>query len=487
MKISVLSFITFLFLLCNVVKGQFSNLEKHFISTDFDNRTPYNICTADIDGDGDKDVLVANYAGVRTQNNQIIIFKNMDGKGSFSTANYIQCENFVMMTVIHAADLDGDNDIDIIASDDSEQISWFENLDGQGNFSGTKVLTNNSAHTNCIKTADLDLDGDTDIICVSYFNTHSVFWFENLDGGGSFSGIKILYSDTSQWNGAENLIVDDFDLDGDIDIVALINTLEISKLYFLKNIGNAEFDSPDFLEEFSGIQSICGADINNDSFTDILAATENGILYLENSNGQTVFAPSITVAQTYLGTVFADDIDNDNDVDLLWANSIDRVNAIFNNGNGTFNSYQIINNSLLNPGVICTADFDNDGDKDILAGGGNLFPETIGEIVWFENPIITTSVEIENSELPVTFELFQNYPNPFNPSTTFKYSLPESCHVILKIFSLLGEEIEILINRKETAGEHQINWTPDNLSGGVYLALLRVSSLSKTIKLVLQK
>jgi len=87
-----------------------------------------------------------------------------------------------------------------------------------------------------------------------------------------------------------------------------------------------------------------------------------------------------------------------------------------------------------------------------------------------------------------SFYLAQNYPNPFNPSTSIQYVIPSSIdrarnlqdfsstsspwndetHVILKVYDLLGREVEILVNEIKPHGSYSIEWNPKNLSSGVY-------------------
>jgi hypothetical protein len=86
---------------------------------------------------------------------------------------------------------------------------------------------------------------------------------------------------------------------------------------------------------------------------------------------------------------------------------------------------------------------------------------------------------------PVDFELFQNYPNPFNPSTSIKYSIPKSVLVTLKIYDVLGKEITTLVNEKEEAGLHKIEFNPTNLSSGVYFYTLKTEGFLQTKKMIL--
>lgn len=99
---------------------------------------------------------------------------------------------------------------------------------------------------------------------------------------------------------------------------------------------------------------------------------------------------------------------------------------------------------------------------------------------------VTTSVaEHADKGLPETIELFENYPNPFNPGTTIAFALPRPEHVVLKIYSMLGEEIATLVDEKRAAGIHKAYWQPNNLPSGVYFYRLQAGEFVQTRKLAL--
>ncbi len=80
---------------------------------------------------------------------------------------------------------------------------------------------------------------------------------------------------------------------------------------------------------------------------------------------------------------------------------------------------------------------------------------------------IVTSIEDQINHTPDDFVLYQNYPNPFNPSTKIKYSVPQSSHVQIKVFDVLGNEIETLVNEEKPVGTYEITWNAGNLPSGV--------------------
>jgi hypothetical protein len=85
------------------------------------------------------------------------------------------------------------------------------------------------------------------------------------------------------------------------------------------------------------------------------------------------------------------------------------------------------------------------------------------------------------------FKLFQNFPNPFNPSTVIKYELSKKAFVSIKLYDLLGREIEILVNEEKSAGTYSYNLNISNLSNGVYFYRIIVENTSQINKMVLLK
>jgi len=89
------------------------------------------------------------------------------------------------------------------------------------------------------------------------------------------------------------------------------------------------------------------------------------------------------------------------------------------------------------------------------------------------------------SDMPRTFDLFQNFPNPFNPSTVISYQIPTSVFVTLKVFDVLGREVETLVNQRQNAGNHSVQFNAANLSSGVYFYTLEAGTYRDTRKLLM--
>ncbi len=98
---------------------------------------------------------------------------------------------------------------------------------------------------------------------------------------------------------------------------------------------------------------------------------------------------------------------------------------------------------------------------------------------------VVVSVEDENNNIPENIMLYQNYPNPFNPSTKIRYSVPQLTQVMLKVYDVLGNEIETLVNQEKQSGTYEITWYAENLPSGVYFYRLQAGNFVETKKMIL--
>jgi len=106
--------------------------------------------------------------------------------------------------------------------------------------------------------------------------------------------------------------------------------------------------------------------------------------------------------------------------------------------------------------------------------------------------LIKTAPDLSNLELTTDvvisdFYLHQNYPNPFNPTTTIKYLIPELSFVALKVYDVLGNEIEILVNEEKLIGSYEVEFNAAVLPSGIYFYRLQAGSFVETKKMVLMK
>jgi len=133
----------------------------------------------DLDNDGDIDVVGSSY-----YDDYIHWWENDDGSGTSWTEHTVDA-NFGFARFVYAADVNGDGHIDVlVASEGDDEISWWENDDGSGT-SWTKRLVDGSlSGACCVHSIDVDGDGDLDIVG-SGFAGHEVAWWRNSNGAGT--------------------------------------------------------------------------------------------------------------------------------------------------------------------------------------------------------------------------------------------------------------------------------------------------------------
>jgi len=103
------------------------------------------------------------------------------------------------------------------------------------------------------------------------------------------------------------------------------------------------------------------------------------------------------------------------------------------------------------------------------------------------NKEITVSVSAPNK-----FELNQNYPNPFNPTTNISYTIPQvgtqdHASLQLKIFDILGREVETLVNEEQKPGFYKVGWNANNYASGMYIYQLSISRNTADQKVIRKK
>ncbi len=113
----------------------------------------------------------------------------------------------------------------------------------------------------------------------------------------------------------------------------------------------------------------------------------------------------------------------------------------------------------------------------------------VGNSTWSQTWKFTTDpvAGIKERTIPQQFKLDQNYPNPFNPSTLISYQLPTLGHVTLDIYNILGEKVDELVNREESAGTYKVTFDASNLASGIYFYKLQAGNNVSVKKMILLK
>ncbi len=328
-----------------------------------------DVFAADMDRDGDMDVLSAS-----NQDDMIVWYENK-GNGSFIPRTISTLDTTNNPDSIFATDVDGDGDTDVLsASNLDDKIAWHEN-DGNQNFTA-HTITNTffSDNPQGVFAADMDNDGDTDVLSASFANDFIVLHQNN--GDKTFTNFVIATA-----NGPNSVFAADVDGDGDND--ALTASLYDDKIAWHENKGNTVFTHHTITTAANGANAVFAIDMDKDGDIDVLSSSfiDNKIAWYEN-NGIGTFTTRV-ITTTFASSpqdVFAVDIDADGDIDVVSASNVDDKIAWYrNDGNQNFTGKNITK-FADNAGSVFAADMDGDGDQDVLSAS---FSDD--KIAWYEN------------------------------------------------------------------------------------------------------
>lgn len=140
---------------------------------------------------------------------------------------------------------------------------------------------------------------------------------------------------------------------------------------------------------------------------------------------------------------------------------------------------KLISSDIMNPDI-----------RSVYYSNGRLWVGTWGSGIFrnIDSSEVTYSPSTSDpTNFPKSIVLKQNYPNPFNPSTTISFSLPAKAVVSLKIYDIIGRDIETLVFKELSAGIHSVQWNAKRLTSGIYFYRLQTASFVQTKKLLLLK
>jgi Ca2+-binding RTX toxin-like protein/6-phosphogluconolactonase (cycloisomerase 2 family) len=331
------------------------NFTTHTITTTADG--VFGVFASDVDGDGDVDVLSAS-----TNDDTVAWYEN-DGSENFSAHTIAADVDFA--TSVYAVDIDGDGDIDVLSSSFTEGIAWYEN-DGSENFS-TQAINTSVQGAQTVTAADVDGDGDIDVLSASQ-NDDTIAWYAN-DGDESFS-MQVITEDA---DGAKTVVAADIDGDGDIDVLSA--SAANDTVSFFKNDGSENFTETKLSTSADGAQGVFAADVDSDGDLDVLSASENDdtIAWFENDVGMSFTAVNLDIEGAGHWALEAGDFDGDGDTDL----AVSTTEATISSGRLSFLQKLVDppDVSFAEKSVIHSvdgaeaggaADFDGDGDQDVL-------------------------------------------------------------------------------------------------------------------------
>lgn len=337
------------------------------------------VYSADFDGNGTIDLLsTSTQDGIRWWSN--------DGSGNFTEAQYLQqmgTQAQALAATINDFDDDGDLDvgaiINTVPGTSPTSIYYFENTGG-GVFSNGQVLGSTGPSAQEIQSADLDSDGDTDLIYVDQADDE-LGWVPNLGGGNWDAAILI----NTASNGAQSVAAADFDGDTDIDI--MVSGQFDDEWKWFANNGNEVFGAATVIGSGNNPSSVAVGDVDGDGDIDAVSvyAIDGDVIWAEN-NGSGFNAPEFLLdgpgfPDNFPITVELDDLDQDGDLDVIMCSILDNtINWFPNLGGGNFGAIEELISGAADVRQMAIGDFDGDGDLDIAAANFDA-----DELAWYEN------------------------------------------------------------------------------------------------------
>ncbi len=393
----------------------------------------------DIDADGDKDMFISVLYLSQNSNNFVFYRNNGTSATPFFqrvTNNYLNNVDVGGNSNITFTDIDNDGDRDLFIGNDYAKLAYYQNT-GTAVYPSFNLVSDSlpllSASFNFSPAfADLDNDGDKDLILGSYIKD-SLWFYRN-------TGTPDNFNFTLEARGYQ---------------------IGISTL--------GQSSTPAFV------------DIDNDMDYDLFIGATNGrIFFYENTGSpnnfnfvfRTNFYNSIDAGDESIPRFY--DLESDRDFDLFIGRQDGNISYYRNDGNASSPNLVFQTNNYKSINVHSNScpeftDIDNDTDPDLFIGNvkGGLFYYRNDDVIGIHN--------ISN-EVPASFHLYQNYPNPFNPSTKIKFDLSHSSNVKLSVFDISGKEIDVLVNENLNTGTYEFTWNAGNLSSGVYFYVFKAGN-----------
>ncbi len=347
--------------------------DTHTVATLYD---AFRVFSIDLDQDGDFDILASSWF-----TKDIHWYEN-DGSQNFTERNITT--NMNSTTSLTSLDFDGDGDIDILAAaHDYATVSWYEN-DGLQNFTEHNI-TNAAPNAYGIYPVDLDQDGDNDLLTASRADDR-IAWYEN-DGSQNFTEHNI----STTADGARSVFAIDIDGDGSLDPIS-VSSID-DKTTWYQNDGAQNFTAfylPVTSIPSNGTFSVYAIDLDGDNDNDVLTASanDNTIAWYQNDGSGGFTEHVISNTAVWAVWVSAIDIDGDGDNDVYSASQDDNKIAWYeNDGSGNFTTH-IVTTSAFGATSAFSIDLDSDGDIDLLSAS-----EYDSKIAWYEQFKVLTVVE----------------------------------------------------------------------------------------------
>ena len=342
--------------------------------------SPWSVYAADVDGDGDIDVLGSARGG-----DEIAWWENIGGDGIVWTQHTVDGA-FDMAMSVYAADVDGDGDMDVLgAAYNADDITWWENTTGDGTAWTEHTVDGAFDGARSVYAADVDGDGDMDVLGAAS-GANEIAWWENTTGDGS---TWTEHSVVVAFDGANSVYAADVDGDGDMDVLGAAN--EDDDITWWENTAGDGTAWTEYTVDgaFDGAYFVYAADIDGDGDMDILGAAfhDGDIAWWENTagDGTTWTEHTVDGAFDFASSVYAADVDGDGDMDVLGTASAANLITWWENtaGDGTTWTEHTVDGAFGYAYSVYTADVDGDGDMDVLGAAADA-----DTIAWWESDCV---------------------------------------------------------------------------------------------------
>ena len=260
---------------CGAFAAEIPFLMEQTIGSGFDGA--HSVFVADFDGDGDMDVV-----GAARDASAVKWWENTAGDGSAWTEHTIDA-SFGTAFSVYTADLDGDGDVDVLGAGLTDaDISWWENTAGDGTHAWTEhAVDTGFGQAASIFAADVDGDGDNDVLGAG-LGPDDITWWENTAGDGS---AWTEWTVDGTFDGAIAVSAADVDGDGDVDVLGAAS-VDDDVTWWENTAGDGTAWAEHLVDgDFDFVRSVSAADVDGDGDVDVLgaAATDNEITWWENT------------------------------------------------------------------------------------------------------------------------------------------------------------------------------------------------------------
>ena len=437
----------------------------------------------DIENDGDLDLFVINF------NQKNILYLN-NGSGSFTKIDTgaITQQSFSISGIW--GDYNNDSFPDLYIGNGGSQANFLFKNNGNGSFiqitSGTPV-TDPGASTGC-SWVDFNNDGNLDLFVANFLSTNNALY--RNDGPPNYSFTKITSGDIVN-NGGSSVgsAWGDIDNNGFLDlVVGNSNGSGENNLLYMNN-GDETFTRitvGDIVGDGGNTFGISMNDFDLDGDIDVYAANINNqpnFFYVNDGNANNwinILLEGVTSNYNGIGAkvrakanIFGNDV---------WQYREVSSQSGYNSQNSLNIEFGLGDVNIIDSLVINWTSGSTDSYTNVAANNFYKAEEDQGLGI-----VTSADNQSDQNIIPEVFSLEQNYPNPFNPSTTIEFTVAKESNVSITIFNAIGQQVKVLLQERKPVGSFTIQFNASELNSGVYFYRMRAGEFEQTKKMILIK